>query len=134
GFCLRPSRLDYVNGPVFLAPFRRTEDATLGPRPAKFQHGLLGSPVPDVSGQENGDAAAGQTSEPAGAEAQYPGAELRCPAELIERHAEQECSEKPAAKADAGVQSYGCSWVPRGRHGEDTRTCIGTTHLHHAAH
>jgi len=43
-------------------------------------------------------ASARQTSEPAGAEAQYPGVELRRPAELIERDAEQSVPRNPPPK------------------------------------
>ena len=81
GFAFGHLALITLTGLFFLRHFGARRMQPLGPRPAKFQHELLGSPVPDVSGQENGDGAAGQTSEPAGAEAQYPGAELRCPAE-----------------------------------------------------
>src|SRR6266478_9941169 len=45
-----------------------------------------------------------QASEPAGAEADDPRGQLRYPAELIERDAEQERAEKCGAKADAGIQ------------------------------
>src|SRR6266481_4842169 len=94
---------------------------------------LLGSPLPDVSGQENRGGSTGETSEPTGAEAQYPGAELRCAAELIERDAEQECPEEPAAKADAGIEPDRCSSVPRGGNGEDTRSEIGEVALYDEA-
>ena len=46
------------------------------------------SPLPDIPGQENGGGGTGQAGEPAGAEAQRPGGELRRPAELVERDAE----------------------------------------------
>src|ERR1700730_11470174 len=84
----------------------------------------MGLPLPDVWGQENRDGSTGQTRKPTGAEAQRPGGELRCPAELIERDAEQECPEEPAAKADAGIQPDRCSSVPRGGNGEYTRSEI----------
>ena len=39
------------------------------------------SPLPDVPGQENGGGGTGKAGEPAGAEAERPGGELRRPAE-----------------------------------------------------
>jgi hypothetical protein len=98
------------------------------PRSANLQSELLGSSLPDISGQENRGGSAGQTSEP-----KHPGAELRCPAELIERDAEQECPEEPAAKADAGIHPDRCSSVPRGGNGEDTRSEIGEVALYDEA-
>src|SRR6516165_7834547 len=75
------------------------------------------SPLPDVPGQKNGGGSAGQASEAAGAEAEDPGGELRCPAELIERDAEQERSEESCTKADAGIEPDCCSSMPRGGDG-----------------
>src|SRR5947209_8042860 len=67
------------------------------------------SPLPDVPGQENGGASTGEACEAAGAEAHRPGGELRSPAELVEREAEQECGEEAGAKADAGIEPDRCS-------------------------
>jgi len=119
--CLRPSLLDYADRAVFLAPARREKRAAHFDSDVRvISDGALALPLPDVSGEENRGGSAGQTSEPTGAEAQYPGAELRCPAELIERDAEKKCSEEPAAKADAGIETDRCSSVPRSSDSNDT--------------
>ena len=52
---------------------------------------------------------------------------------MIERDAEEKCSEEPAAKADTGIQPDRCSSVPRGGDGEDTRSEIGEISLHDEA-
>ena len=57
------------------------------------------SPLPDVSGQDNGGGGTGQAGKAAGAEAHYPGGKLGCPAELVKRDAEQECAEEAGAEA-----------------------------------
>jgi len=49
---------------------------------------------------------------------------------LIERDAEQECAEEPAAKADAGIKTDRRPSVPRGGDGEDTRSEVGEVSLH----
>ena len=86
-----------------------------------------------MSRQENRGGSAGQTSEPTGAEAHYLGAELRCPAELIERDAEEKCSEEPTAKADAGMQPDRGFSVPRREDVDDTRSEIGKIPLYDKA-
>ncbi len=63
----------------------------------------LRSRLQHVSGEKNRCGSAGRTSEPTSTEAQYPCAELRCSAKLVERHTEQDCSQKSGSKADAGI-------------------------------
>src|SRR5207245_1866248 len=75
---------------------------------------LARSPLPDIPGQENGGGGTGQTGEPAAAETQHPGRELRRPAELIKRDAEQKRPQESRAKADAGIEPDRCPSVPRG--------------------
>src|SRR5438045_4664434 len=76
---------------------------------------LARSPQPDdVPGQENRGGGTGQASEPAGAEAHDPGSQVRSPAELVERDAEQQRSEESRPKADAGIEPDRCPSVPRG--------------------
>jgi hypothetical protein len=70
------------------------------------------SPLPDIPGQENGGGGSGQASEPAGAKAQRPGRELRRPAELVQRDAEEKRSEETGAKADAGIEPDRCGRKP----------------------
>ena len=59
--------------------------------------------------------------------------ELRRPAELVERDAEQKCPEEPGAKADAGIEPDRCPSVPRGGNGEHARSEIGKVALHDEA-
>jgi len=91
------------------------------------------SPLPDVTRQENRGGSASHASEAAGAEAQYPRCELRCPAEFIERDAEEERPEEPGGKAEAGIHPYCCTSVPRDGDGEHTRSKIGEVSLHDEA-
>src|SRR5262249_61374874 len=110
---IRPSRPDYPDGAVCLAPSRRKKRGAN----SSCQLGLAGSRLPDVPGQENRGAGACQASEPTGSEAQNPGSDLRGTAELVERDAEQQRSEEAGAKADAGIQPDRCSQVTRSGYG-----------------
>jgi hypothetical protein len=85
GLGVRPFRPDHADRAGYLAPPRRKN------RGAKrgCELCLGNSPLPDVPGQENGRRGTDQAGEPASAEAKHPGGELRGPAELIERDAEQ---------------------------------------------
>ena len=82
---LRQHLIDHADRAGYLAPPRRKN------RGAKrgCELCLGNSPLPDVPGQENGRRGTGQAGEPASAEAKHPGGELRGPAELVERDAEQ---------------------------------------------
>jgi len=82
------------------------------------------SPLPDIPGQENGGSGTGQAREAAGTEAHRPGGELRSPAELVERDAEQECAEEAGAKADAGIEPDRCPQVTRDGDGKHARSEI----------
>src|SRR5206468_8951034 len=64
GFAFSHLALITLTGLFFLRHFGARRMQPLGPRPAKFQHELLGSPVPDVSGQENGDGAPAKQASP----------------------------------------------------------------------
>src|SRR5262252_6612630 len=74
-----------------------------------------------VSAQENRCGSPNHAGKAAGAEAKDPGEEARRATELIEGDAEQQGSEEPRAKADAGIEPDRCPSLPRGGNSEYAR-------------
>src|SRR4051794_4031796 len=94
---------------------------------------LARSPLPNIPGQEKGGGGTGQTGEPAAAEAQHPGRELRRPAELIERDAEQKRTQESRAKADARIDPDRCPSETWGGNREHARSEVRKVALHDEA-